>query len=76
MKKLRWLSSNAMIECESYDDLGPILKLYNGIIRHPDESVSRFDLLILQRSELEEMAEPREQKKGRETTPRRRRSPR
>ena len=57
MLTFRWLVNNAVIECESYDDLGQILKLYNGIIKHPDESLSKFDLLILQKDEAEKIEE-------------------
>jgi len=50
--KLRW--GNSTIECENAEDRGPILILTNGVFRHEDGSVSKFDRLILTKDEVEE----------------------
>jgi hypothetical protein len=66
--KFRW--GNSTIECENAEDRGPILILINGLIRHDDGSVSKFDRLVLTRDEVEER-----KNEGGGRRPPRRRSP-
>ena len=62
-QKFRWKINNSMILCESYEDLGLIVKLYNGEIKYNDGATSRFDFLILSGNELERIQDQTQEKR-------------
>ena len=69
--KFRWVSNNALITCREVEDRGILLILVDGEILYTDNSVSRFDRLLIPRNELEAI---KEEKIGVRPPPKRRRS--
>ena len=56
-QKFRWILNNALITCKEVEDRGLLLILSDGEILYSDNTVSRFDRLLIPRNELEAIQE-------------------